>query len=168
MLSKHKTQLRYDDYTSAPIEINNGTMQGCPFSMLIYTFYHADLIDIARGKNKLSTGFVDDCAFVAVGNSVEETRQMLKDTMERPGRGLAWSQDHNSPFKLSKLACMDFTHPNTTSAISCLLSITTNHVNSTMSMNKITTAQSYKYLGVIFNPKLNWKAHINKVLAKVT
>ena len=109
MLSKHKTQLKFDNYTSEPIEINNGTTQGCPLSMLIYTYYNADLIDTARGKNELSTGFVDDCPFVAVSDTVNETHLTLKSMMERSGEGLDWSRDHNSPFEISKLACIDFT-----------------------------------------------------------
>ena len=85
MLSKHKTQLKFDNYTSEPIEINNGTTQGCPLSMLMYTYYNADLIDTARGKNELFTGFMDDSAFVAVGDMVNETHLTLKSMMERSG-----------------------------------------------------------------------------------
>ena len=87
MLSKCKTWLKFNDYTSEPIEINNSTTQGCPLSMLIYAYYNADLIDIARGNNELSTGFVDDCAFVAVSNMVNKTHLTLKSMMERSRGG---------------------------------------------------------------------------------
>ena len=113
MLSNHKTQFRFDDYTSGPIELNNRIIQGCPLSMLIYTSYNADLINIAKGKCKLSTRFVDDYIFVATGNNIQDTHQTLKNMMERVEGSLDWLHNHNSPFRLSKFACMDFLRPNT-------------------------------------------------------
>ena len=94
MLSNHKTQFRFDDYTSGPIELNNRTIQGCPLSMLIYTSYNADLINIAKGKCKLSTRFVDDYIFVATGNNIQDTHQTLKNMMERVEGSLDWLHNH--------------------------------------------------------------------------
>lgn len=74
MLSKRQTQLHFDDFISKPITINNGTTQGCPLLMLIYAYYNTNLIDIVRGKHKLSTGFVDDCMFMATGDTIEDTQ----------------------------------------------------------------------------------------------
>ena len=84
--------------------------------MLAYAYYNADLIDIAKGKNELFAGFIDDCAFVAVADMLDETHCILKNMMERPNGGLDWSTSHNSPFKLFKLAIMNFsrTSHNTT------------------------------------------------------
>lgn len=75
------------------------------------SFYNVELIKIACGKNKLATGFVDDCTFVAVVDSLEEVHTIIKDMMERPNGGLDWSQGHNLQFKISKLAVMDFPYP---------------------------------------------------------
>ena len=77
--------------------------------MLPYTFYNTDLINIAKGKSELSTGFVDDCTFIAVVETLDDAHSTLKDMMERLSRGLEWSHTHNSPFELTKLAVMDFT-----------------------------------------------------------
>ena len=92
MLSKCSTQLRFDDFLLAPIQICNGTTQGCPLSMLLYIYYNTDLIDIARAKQELSTGFVDDCTFVATVDTLVKTHIILRDMMERSGGGLKWSQ----------------------------------------------------------------------------
>ena len=75
--------------------------------MLLYAFYNARLIEIASGKNELAMGFVDNCAFVAIADTLEETHSILKDMMERPNGGQDWSRGHNSQFKISKLAVME-------------------------------------------------------------
>ena len=167
MLSDRQTTLRFDDYTSDPINIDNGTTQGCPLSMLLYAFYNADLIDIANGKHELSTGFVDDCAFVAVGDTLEEAHITLKDMMERANGGLEWSRCHNSKFEISKLAVMDFPRPGTNPPTSPLTIDTHNHTNAPTTVT-ITNVQTYKYLGVVFDPKLTWKPHIAKITANAT
>ena len=44
-----------------------------------------------------------------VADMLDEPHTGLKDMMEWTNGGLNWSHNHNSPFKLSKLAVMDFT-----------------------------------------------------------
>ena len=165
MLSNHKTQIRFNDYTSEPININNGTMQGCPLSMILYTYYNADLIDLARGKNELSTGFVDDCMFVAIGDTLKDMHQTLQNMMEHSNSGLEWSWSHNSPFEISKLAVMDFPRPNTTNNSPPLLIQSYDH-NGSPTTNTVTKVQVYKYLEVTFDPKLKWGVHIANVIAR--
>ena len=88
--------------------VTNGTTQECPLLTLLYAFYNTDLINIVKGQSELSTGFIDDCMFIAVVETLDDIHSTLKDMMERPGRGLEWSHTHNSPFELIKLAVMDF------------------------------------------------------------
>ena len=92
---------------------------------------------------------------------------MLKDMMERPRGGLDWSLMHNSPFELSKLTCMDFIQPNTNPTASPL-TLTIHPTIDAPSIIKITTTQTYKYLGVIFDPKLSWSSHINRLMVNAT
>ena len=123
--------------------------------MLIYAFYNTDLIDIAKDKSELSTRFVDDCAFIAVADTLNKVHSILKKMMECPNSGLDWSYSHNSPFKLTKLAVMDFARtPN--DAVPAPLVINKNNVNGTRSQHTITMVDNYKYLGMVFNPKLSW------------
>ncbi|KIK40533.1 hypothetical protein CY34DRAFT_29002, partial [Suillus luteus UH-Slu-Lm8-n1] len=79
VLTDHKTQLKFDDYTSAWIPINNGIGQGDPLSMILYIIYSLDLVNIAkkcRGNEslkELTLAFVDDTALIAIGNNFEAT-----------------------------------------------------------------------------------------------
>lgn len=167
MLSERFTRLKFDDFTSDPITITNGTTQGCPLSMLFYAFYNADLIDLAQGQNELSTGFVDDCALVAISSSLDKNRIILKDMMERLGGGFSWSMSHNSPFGLTKLALLDFPRTPSDTPTNPLLLDRTNS-DGTTTTQQVQTVSSYKYLGVHFDSHLRWNVHTTKVIASAT
>ena len=87
--------------------------------------------------------------------------------MECPNSGLNWFYSHNSPFELTKLAVMDFARtPN--DAVPAPLVIEKNNANGTRSQHTITMVDNYKYLGIVFDPKLSWQAHVMKVIAKAS
>ncbi|TFK25783.1 hypothetical protein FA15DRAFT_550616, partial [Coprinopsis marcescibilis] len=84
MLSDRKAKLRFDDFQSDFININNGIGQGCPLSMLIYILYNADLLDIPRNPQKEdAVGYIDDAILIATGDTFQETVDTLWDMMER-------------------------------------------------------------------------------------
>jgi len=58
---------------------------GPPLSMLLYIIYNSDLIDIVKGKNKLTLAFVDDAAFIAIGKTFQETHVILTNMLECEG-----------------------------------------------------------------------------------
>ena len=167
MLTGRKTHLKFDDFTSDPIDITNGTTQGCPLSMILYAFYNAPLIQVALYRYETSLGFVDDSMFLAVANSITEAHTILKDMMECPGGGFDWSTTHNSPFELSKLALMNFPHSHN-DIIPTNLSISRLNLNGMSTHQTVKTVASYKYLGIIFDSKLRWTAHLQRVIASTT
>jgi hypothetical protein len=87
--------------------------------------------------------------------------------MERPAGGFSWSNTHNSPFELTKLALMDFPRTNKDQASNPLTLIKPNSDNTT-STQEVCTVSNYKYLGVHFDPKLRWKNQFDKVIACAT
>ena len=87
-LTGRTTCLRFDDYISEPIPLDNGTTQDDPSSMLYHSFYNAPLIEVASSNNELSPGFVNDSMMLTIGDTIEECHAGLKDMMERPGGGL--------------------------------------------------------------------------------
>ena len=81
-LSGQTTMLKFDDFVSIPIALDNGTMQGDSSSMNYYSFYNAPLIEMAQGDDELSPGFDDDSMVLAIGNTLAECHGKLKDMME--------------------------------------------------------------------------------------
>jgi hypothetical protein len=154
-LTGHTTHLKFDDFVSDPIWLTNSTTQGNPPSMIYYAFYNAPLLDTAKSKDELSPGFVVDSIMLAIGDSLASCHKRLKDMMEREGGGFEWSHTHNSPFELSKTALMDFPRSFCNSSLGDL-SLDKPNMDGTVSNFKVKPVALYKYLGVIFDPKLHW------------
>lgn len=167
MLSNRKTRIVFNDFASELIDIDNGTTQGCPLSMILYAFYYALLILTATGSNEMALGFVDDSIFLAIARSLPEAHQTLKEMMERRGGGFEWSHTHNSPFEPNKLALMNFLRSHRDNP-PINLTISKPGPNETSTQITVKTANKYKYLGVILEPSLHWLLHHQKVIAKVT
>jgi hypothetical protein len=152
-LTGRTTRLKFDDFVSDPIQLDNGTTQGDPSSMSHFGFYNAPLIETASSEDELSPGFVDDSMMLTIGDSLEQCHVKLKDMMERPGGGFEWSLMHNSPFELSKMALMNFPR-SYRDVIPGPLSLDKPNGDGSATTSLTHPVTSYKYLGVIFDPKL--------------
>ena len=150
------THLKFDDFISDPITLDNCTTQVDPSSMTSYGFYNAPLIETAMATNELSTGFINNSIMLVIGDTLEQCHAKLKDMMERPNRRLDWSVSHNSPFELTAL--MNF--PRSFKApILGPLSLSKPNWDGTTTIILTHTVASYKYLWVIFGPKLKRMLH---------
>ena len=158
MLTGCKTKLSFNNFMSDLILINNGNNQGCPLSMIFYMFYNTGLLEISPPDtpDKQQFGYIDDIALLATGNSLAETHCKLADMMTCPGGAFDWSDSHHSHFELTKLAVMDFT---TRPHQPIPLTLTHPH-NSRMAVTNV--APTYKFLGVMFNPKLKWTHQLER------
>jgi hypothetical protein len=97
------TQLKFNNYLSEALQLNNGTTQGNPSSMLYYSFYNALLIEVASSEDELSLGFIDNSIMLAISNTLTQCYAKLKEIMERPGGSFEWSFSHNPPLNCLKL-----------------------------------------------------------------
>ena len=104
---------------------------------------------------------MDDVTLLATGPMFEETHWKLKDMMERADGTFEWSESHNSPFELTKLALMNFAprHSNNTP-----LMIEHARLGRT---TIVKATNSYQFLGVLFDPKFRWKAQHKKATRSV-
>jgi ribonuclease HI len=150
MLKDRSTILKFDDYVSEPITLNNGIGQGDPLSMALYQFYNADLLDIPTEKEESAIAYVDDAILTATAHTFQEAHDILADMMTRAGGAIEWTDTHNSQFEYSKLALVDFAHPNkrVTRPSLHLPNIT------------IIPVENTKYLGVMLDQNLNWREQL--------
>jgi len=181
-LRNRQTRLKFDNYTSEWIPIDNGSGQGDPKSMLEYLYYNADLIDIVntfndkdprpattgsardRGKQKMdeaAAAFVDDAWLAGIGKDFKEANATLVDMMERKGGGLQWSKEHNSKFEMSKLVYMGFSMARKDG----------NRVARPLLViggRSIEAETATRYLGVIIDEELRWKEQELAAVTKAT
>ena len=98
---------------------------------------------------------------------MEDCHSKLKDMMERPGGGFEWSYTHNSPFELSKTELMNFPR-SYRDHVPGSLSLDKPNADDTITTSVTLPVLSYKYLGVLFDPKLHWSLQHAKALATAT
>ncbi|KAG5349189.1 hypothetical protein C0989_005406, partial [Termitomyces sp. Mn162] len=83
---------------------------GCPPLMLYYAFYNAPLMLVMDPGNptEMASSFVDNVMFLAIAITLYKAHEKIADMKVWQHSGLSWSQEHNSPFELSKLALINF------------------------------------------------------------
>ena len=158
MLCGHVTTLKFNDYSSLPIPIDNGIRQGDPLLMALYQFYNANLLDIPNAICKSAIAYVDNALLIATADTFMEAHQILMDMMTRQNGVTDWSTSHNSPLEYNKLALINFAHQRNSQL---RLPLQLLH-------KMLTPTTSAKYLGVIFDQNLNWKIQLAQVAEKGT
>jgi len=148
LLPNRKTKLKFDDFMSELINIDNGLGQGDPLSMVLYIIYNADLLELVDIEdNKDAVGYVDDATILAIGDDIGETTDKLHLIMHEEGGGLTWSEDHNSRFEVSKLVLMHAVRPRQIDELETRPRLEIN-------CQIVTEVNSYKYLGVHIDNRL--------------
>ena len=158
MLRDRLTTLRFDGFTSQALSIDNGIGQGDPLSMILYQYYNADLLGIPETEGEDAIAYVDDTILMATDTSFPEAHEKLTSMMTKQGGVIEWSSTHNSPLEHSKLALIDFAHRQSTKERAPL------H----LPQGDVHPVESAKYLGIIFDQHLDWKAQHAHALAKGT
>jgi hypothetical protein len=104
LLTDHSMRLKFDNYLSDLIQIDNGIRQGEPGSMILYSIYSVDLVRIPQGPDEDRGAYVDDNFILAAGDTYKECDAWLNDMMDKQDW---WSLTHNSKAeKISKYQCL--------------------------------------------------------------
>lgn len=167
ILRNRRTKLKFDDFLSDFFEIDNGIGQGDPLSMILYLFYNADLLDLARGKEE-AVAFVDDAALITEAETFEKAHDMLADMLNRKGGGKEWSKDHNSNFELSKTVIMDCSPKRVPDPSRPGKTMPKPRPDFILDGRRIKPVTTFKFLGVMFDQELRWEEQAKYALAKAT
>ena len=154
MLKDRKTTLSFDDFTSLPIDIDNGITQGETASMILYLIYSHGLVAIPQGSNEDGGANVDDNFFMAMADTFEECDRMLNNMLDKQA---VWSVIHNSQAEISKFQCLrltrckgiartDFVHRQTHHIIHCM--------------------DEAWLLGVQIHQEICWHQHVQQAIQK--
>jgi Reverse transcriptase (RNA-dependent DNA polymerase) len=106
MLKDRKTKLSFDDFTSLPLEIDNGIGQGETASMILYLIYSYGLVAIPKGRDEDGGTYVDDNFFVAIADTFDDCDVLLNDMLDKQ---TIWLAAHNSQAEISKFQCLRLT-----------------------------------------------------------
>jgi len=156
-LKSRTTQLRFNGETQEAIEIPAGIPQGSPISPILFMIYNADLVDALKTPPAdLAQGFIDDVAYGVSGMSAEGNVRKLKPILEASEK---WRRKHGAKFDLSKYILIHFTRNNRRQRdVAVTLEDGT----------RIEPSEEGKYLGVIFDRKLNYRSNTSYYAKKGT
>jgi len=165
-----ETVIKFDDYESEPIAVNNGLDQGCNLSMFLYRFYNASQIEAAVGKkDELATNFADDAILATAAPTLQEAAEKMRDLFQRQDGPAEWSRTHFSTYEYHKLAAMALTRkriPNPEGGNKRVKQPPmTIHIDE---QHTVTTVRAYKFLGVLLDDELRFKEHAAYALGKGT
>ena len=158
MLDEWATVLKFDGFASEKTPIDNGIRQKDLLSMILYQYYNANLLNIPEQQEEEAVAYVDNAFMLATGDNFQDAHKKLKDMMCKERGVENWSETHSSPLKYSKLTLINFAHrQNNTESPALQLPHKT-----------IVPSKSIKYLGVIVNRNLTWKAQQSYAVEKGT
>lgn len=159
LLYNRRTKLKFDDYTSEEFNITNGIGQGDPLFMLLYILYNADLLNLPDNPmHEDAIGYVDDIALLAIRADFVETTQRLEMMMTKEDGGIQWSREHNSHFEVTKSSVLHLTRRTSPDPNSRRGRVPMEKPALTLEGHLIQEEDFYKYLGVLIDAQLQWKA----------
>ena len=156
MLEGRSTVLKFDGFILEQTIIDNGIGQGDPLSMVLYQYYNTDLLDIPEHWDENAVAYVNDAFMMALGKNFQIAHRKLCDLMEKQRGVVIWSTSHSSPLEYSKLALINFVSRHKKP----------DNPSLALTYRTIEPTDSTKYLGVIVDRHLNWKAQRSYMVEK--
>ena len=156
-LKTRSTTLSFSDTNTDLFEISKDIPQESPLSPILYLFYNADLLDACNDPtiNATPTGYIDDANILVHSDMTEENCQKLAEPHTHCD---AWAKKHASKFAPAKYELVYFSRsPRWFNLRSPLVLPNGTHIK---------PKDTCRYLGIILDTKLRWKANLKHIQAK--
>ena len=166
-LENRQTMISFDDYQTEAFKVLNGLDQGDPYSGVSHLIYNADILKIPVLKaGEWILLFVDDAMIIVCGKNFNKTHEKLRNIMNCTGRVFKWAKTHNCKFGIEKFQLLDATKKWIPNPINPKERIPTPQQALVLGDKHIQSKDTARFLGVIVDNKLDWKAQCATVLAR--
>jgi ribonuclease HI len=109
---------------------------------------------------------VDDAVVIVIGKDFLETHEKLRNIMNRTGGIFEWAKNHNCEFGIEKFQLLDITKRLTPHPLNPRKRIPMPRRALILGNQRIPSKETARFLGVMVDNKLNWKAQCAAAIAK--
>jgi hypothetical protein len=152
-LQNRTTQLKFNGTKSRSFATPAGIPQGSPLSPILYILYNSGLLEIAP-PDTLALGYIDDIGYGVKSGSATLNIVKLDSIMSKAED---WRRRHGAQFEKSKYMLIHFSKSRSPHNDTLEIDGTT-----------ITPTETARYLGVTFDRKLKFRAHMDQVVKRGT
>jgi hypothetical protein len=150
-LNNRVQHVKFNTSLSGPQSILTGVPQGSCLGPLLYCLYTNDLSSFLQNMDNVM--YADDTTLIECGNDVVD---MVHDMNNVLLRLFEWCKFNKLALNISKTKSMLFTNRNEMVPLIKINDLAIENVN------------SFKYLGVFFDPKLKFQAHIDYLNSRLS
>ena len=152
-LSERTFQVRVGDQLSDVLRLDNGTPQGSRLSPLLFLIQINDFSEPEIGTRQAI--YADDSSIWRTGKNLKIIMNKLQIDLNKIEK---WCDEWGFTLSTEKTIGVTFSHHHKQPEIPALR----------LCGKEIKIEEQVKFLGVIFDRKLNWKAHINYIVDRCT
>ena len=150
-LENRKQFVTYNGVESSLLPIRCGVPQGSILGPLLFLIYRNDLANVC--KYTMPIFFADDSNLFQTGKNLEDIEVKINSELTEIAE---WLKVNKLTLNINKTLCMLFSKKH-------------NHADISIKLEGklINRVSETKFLGVIIDDKLNWKAHISYISGKI-
>jgi Reverse transcriptase (RNA-dependent DNA polymerase) len=164
LMADRSVCLQVNDFTSEAFRPDSGTPQGSPTSPIISTLFISPLLQEAMGWEEADLSlYVNDRAIFASGPTFHSA---IAKAAQAGSAVFSWLRHFGLSADADKMEVMFFTPPRTPVALYGARPTYITLMNGPDPI-RVKIANSLRYLGVFFTPRLSWTLHVTTMAIRV-